>query len=132
MADKNLTDSKKVSVMGRPLKYPTPQHLADVIEEYLNSTDIEKWTVTGLCLAIGTPKQVLNDYEKREGYKDVVKLAKLHIEHSYELSLRLDGGSNNIFALKNFGWTDKQETIDIEDESGKAYTIQIVEAKKPG
>jgi hypothetical protein len=95
--------------VGRPLKFEQPSDLQDAIEEYLNETPMEEWTVTGLCLAIGTNKQVLLDYEKREGFSEIVKEAKLYIENAYEISLRKYGRSGDIFALKNFGWRDKTE-----------------------
>jgi len=97
-------------VGGRPLMFKTPEELAASINEYLQNTDINKLTVTGLALSIGTSKQVLNDYEKRDDYKSIVSQAKLYIENAYELSLREHGRSGDIFALKNFGWRDKTET----------------------
>jgi hypothetical protein len=92
----------------KPLKFKTPESLLKVIEEYFETTPFELWTVTGLALVVGS-KQLLNDYEKRPGYSNIVTRAKLKIENSYESSLRTTGGSNNIFALKNFGWTDQQD-----------------------
>jgi hypothetical protein len=95
--------------VGRPLKYETPDSLSAVIEEYFASTPIEHYTVTGLAMKVGG-KQLLNDYEKRDGFDQIVRFAKLRIENAYELDLR---GSKSptgaIFALKNFGWSDKQE-----------------------
>jgi hypothetical protein len=38
----------------------------------------------------------------------LINHAKLRIENSYELSLRKNGRSGDIFALKNFGWSDKK------------------------
>ncbi len=113
----------KPIVGGRPLKFETVDDLVKAVNEYLSETDIEQYTVTGLALAIGTSKQVLNDYEKRDGYKEVVSQAKLYVENSYELSLRANGRSGDIFALKNFGWKDKTETdlnligIDLADRT---------------
>lgn len=95
--------------VGRPLKFSTPEELQEQIDNYLESTEREEYTVTGLALAIGTNRQVLMDYENREGYAHIVKRAKCIIENAYELSLRKSGRSGDIFALKNFGWKDKQE-----------------------
>jgi hypothetical protein len=92
---------------GKPLKY-TPDELKAVISRYFEETPIEKYTITGLALLVGT-KQLLANYAKREDYKDIVKMARLVIENSYELSLREKGGAGNIFVLKNFGWVDKSE-----------------------
>ena len=101
-----LTPKKKQ--MGRPLKW-TVSKLIEAIEKYFDETTIMEYTLTGLVLAIGSSKQVVNDYEKRKEFRDIIKRAKLMIENSYELSLRKHGRSGDIFALKNFGWKDKQE-----------------------
>ncbi|MCD4819119.1 MAG: DNA-packaging protein [Candidatus Cloacimonetes bacterium] len=95
--------------IGRPLKYKTLNELEIVCQKYFDETPFEELTVTGLALWVGS-KQTIQDYEKREGYKDIVFRAKLVIENSYEVSLRKYGRSGDIFALKNFGWKDKIET----------------------
>lgn len=95
--------------IGRPLRWKTPEELRDVIQEYLDNTPFEQYSVTGLALAIGASKQLINDYQKREGYGAIVREAKLVIEHSYELSMRKHGRSGDIFALKNFGWIDQHD-----------------------
>lgn len=97
-----------INLGGRPKKFETPEELKTVIEEYFNSTPREEWTVTGVALKVGS-KQLLNDYEEREGYKDFVKEAKLLVENGYEIDLKKSGRTGTIFALKNFDWKDKQE-----------------------
>lgn len=96
---------KRFKVGGRPLKFETPKDLVKVIDGYLSNTEQEELSVTGLALVVGS-KQLIQDYEKREGYDEVVKRAKLIIENAYEMSLRKNGRSGDIFALKNFGWKD--------------------------
>ena len=95
---------------GKPLKFATPQDLKNAIDKYLEETPVEQYTVTGLALAIGASRQLLLDYEDRPAYQKFVKEAKLIVENSYELSLRKNGRSGDIFALKNFGWKDKTES----------------------
>lgn len=95
--------------VGRPLIYKTPEELKDKINEYFEKTDNEKITITGLCLALNINKDTFYEYEKKEGYKEIIDIARLVVENSYELSLRKYGRTGDIFALKNFGWTDKQE-----------------------
>ena len=102
--------NSKINLGGRPLKYETREDLIKVIENYFDQTKFGEYSVSGLALCIGS-KQLTQDYEKREGYSDIIKEAKLIVENSYELSLRKNGGTHNIFALKNFGWTDKQTTV---------------------
>ena len=104
-----------INKVGKPLKFKSPAELKKVIEDYFNSTPHDEWTVTGLSLLVGS-KQLLNDYEKRDGYKEFVVTAKLIVENSYELSLRKHGRTGDIFALKNFGWKDVQDkNVNIND-----------------
>jgi len=105
---KKLDSKKGNNGGGRKLKYPTPDDLQAVLNEYFTNTPKNEWTITGLSLEVGS-KQLLNDYADRPEYSQIVHYAKLMVENSYELSLRNGGGAGNIFALKNFGWTDKQE-----------------------
>lgn len=94
---------------GRPLKFGSVEELSNKIEEYFNNTPEEEITITGLALALDTDRQTLINYQNREEYFDTIKKAKTRVELSYEKSLRKNGRTGDIFALKNFGWTDKQE-----------------------
>ena len=104
----------------RPRKWKNPEDLIEVINEYFTKTPLEEVTVTGLCLAIGTSRTVMNDYEEREWFKEIISEAKLLIENSYELSLRKNGRTGDIFALKNFWWKDK-----TEQETKTEWSIEI-------
>lgn len=95
--------------IGRPLKIETPEQMAKILNDYFENTAENKITITGLCLALGLDKSTFYDYEKREGYKEIVNRARLIVENSYEISLRENGRTGDIFALKNFGWQDKTE-----------------------
>lgn len=106
---------------GRPLRFQSPDELKAALDEYFSATERDEYTVTGLSLHTGISKQLLSDYEKREGYAEVVAEAKLRVENAYELSLRKNGRAGDIFALKNFGWKDKQITeLDIPESTVKA------------
>ena len=91
---------------GRPLKYTVEQAEA-LINEYFADTPRQDQTVTGLALLFGS-KQLLNDYEAREEYSEMIRNAKLRIENIYEQALRSQYTTGAIFALKNFGWRDTQ------------------------
>lgn len=95
--------------VGRPLKIETPEQMEKILNEYFETTEENKITITGICLALDLDKSNFYEYEKREGYRDIVKRARMIVENSYEISLRENGRTGDIFALKNFGWTDKQE-----------------------
>lgn len=97
--------------IGRPLKIETPEQMKKILNEYFETTEENKLTITGLCLALGLDKSTFYDYEKREEFKEIVRQARLIVENSYEISLRENGRTGDIFALKNFGWKDQ---VDVE------------------
>lgn len=98
--------------VGRPLKIETPEQMKKILNEYFETTEENKLTITGLCLALDLDKSTFYDYEKRDDYKDIVNRARLIVENSYEISLRENGRTGDIFALKNFGWKDNVEVTD--------------------
>jgi hypothetical protein len=106
--------------VGRPLKIETPEQMEKILNEYFSTTEENKITITGICLALDLDKSNFYEYEKREGYRDIVKRARMIVENSYEISLRENGRTGDIFALKNFGWTDKQE---VENTTHNKVTI---------
>lgn len=76
-------------------------------------------TITGLALYLGfTSRQALLNYEAKEEFVDAVKKAKTKIESAYEQALFGRNAAGPIFALKNFGWTDKQEIDQKTEHSG--------------
>lgn len=116
------TESSGVK-MGRPLMFPTPEDMQKAVDAYFDSTAQDEWTITGLALALNTSKRLLCDYADREGYKEIVATARLKVEHAYEISLRKTGRAGDIFALKNFGWKDKQEH-GFTDKEGKDLPVE--------
>lgn len=106
--------------IGRPLKIETPEQMEQILNEYFSTTEENKITITGICLALDLDKKNFYEYGKRKGYEDIVKRARMIVENSYEISLRENGRTGDIFALKNFGWVDKQE---IESNNQGKITI---------
>lgn len=112
---------------GRPPKYKTAEELQTKIEEYFESgvrkrkvevgrgaektiVEIPVPTITGLVLFCGfCDRSSFYEYEEREGFTHTIKRARTMIEREYEEQLATNGGSGPIFALKNFGWHDRQE-----------------------
>lgn len=112
---------------GRPSKWQTPEEIKDIIDQYFIETPPEEITLTGLCIALDTNKQTLANYQEKEEFKQLLDMAKLKIENAYEKSLRKYGRSGDIFALKNFGWSDKQD-IDLNSENKVDIQIEIIDA----
>ena len=114
----------KLRKVGRPLKYKRASDLEEAIENYFNTTPKEEWTITGLALALGTTRQILINYGKRDLYRPIVERAKLRVENGYEIDLKKRGQTGSIFALKAMGWSDKQE-IDVTSK-GEALGNTII------
>ena len=114
--------------VGRPPKWNTPEELQAEIDKYFEHCSEEKipLTITGLALALDTTRETLMDYQNNDEFSYTVKKAKLMIENAYEHRLIQNGRAGDIFALKNFGWKDKQEIeadvgvreirVELEDE----------------
>jgi hypothetical protein len=131
---------------GRPLKYADISKLQQDIDNYFNKCDegeslevydkktesvktIKKripYTITGLALALDTSRETLREYQERPEFVDTIKRAKERCENYAEL--RLMSGDMHptgpIFALKNYGWVDKQE------HTGKMQIVVTYEDKK--
>lgn len=103
---------------GRPLKFETPEILEQAINNYFDKTPLEKWTITGLALALDTDRITICNYGRKDEYSNSIKRARLKVENAYELSLREKGRTGDIFALKNFGWKD-QGNVDITSDGEK-------------
>lgn len=123
-----------MSNAGQPAKYKSQEELQQAIDSYfeflqgeftmVNKTDEEgepyqekQWirypeqsTITGLALHLGfESRQSIYDYEKKGEYSYTIKKARLQVEYEYEKALMGKSYAGAIFALKNFGWADKQE-----------------------
>lgn len=126
-----------------PAKYQTAEDFLEKVKEYFqnpeknmkkqrivtkegNTLEVPRPTITGLALFLGfADKRSFYDYEKREKFTYVAKKARALIEQEYEMLLHTNP-SAAIFALKQFGWTDKQ---DINQNLGgqKDNPVQVVD-----
>jgi len=95
---------------GRPPKYKTAEELQNAIDLYWELLDKSKPTITGLALALGfESRQSFYRYEQDGEFSYTIKKARLRIEEVYEQNLHGNAAAGSIFALKNFGWSDRQE-----------------------
>lgn len=107
--------SKNYKLTGRPAKYKSPEVLGQAIANYFDSLQEQelKPTITGLALYLGfESRQSFYDYEGRNKNQDlayIIKRARMFIESEYEQKLHSNCPAGSIFALKNFGWSDKIE-----------------------
>lgn len=95
---------------GRPPLWNDPKAFDKAVDLYFNDELKSPHTWTGLARNLGfESRQSLEDYKKRDGFSYPIKKALLRIEELYEQSLFGRNPTGSIFALKNFGWRDKQE-----------------------
>ena len=106
---------------GRPLKYKTEEELQEAIDNYFNNRPENEWTVTGLAMTIGLDRRRLIEYGDKDEFHNTIKKAKDKVQESYEKDLRHYGRSGDIFALKNFGWRDKQEVESTNENINMTY-----------
>ena len=112
---------------GRPPEYNDPIKLQSEIDRYFEEgvtvkkvivgkppnqqvIEVPVPTITGLAYFIGfESRQSFYDYEEKPAFTYTIKRARLFIEREYEELLQTGNTTGAIFALKNFGWTDRQE-----------------------
>ena len=129
----------------RTPEYKTPEELQEAIERYFKEgatirkvivgsgksaqvVELPILTITGLCFYLGfESRQSFYDYEKRPSYSYTIKRARLFMEKEYEEMLSAGNTTGAIFALKNFGWTDKTE-LEHSGEVKSGVTVSVVSA----
>jgi len=98
--------------VGRPRIVETPEEFEQAAAEYFTEAADEgrPITITGLALALGfSSRQGLYDYEDRPEFSGIVKRCRLTVEYAYEGRLWENNPTGAIFALKNMGWSDRQQ-----------------------
>lgn len=128
----------KKTKVGRPANYETPEELQKKIDEYFDGgyrtirrvingvgVEVPDITITDLVIYLGfADRTSFYDYEKKEEFAYTIKRARSFIEREYESLLKVNS-TGAIFALKNFGWTDKTET-EVYGKNGGAIGLSLV------
>jgi hypothetical protein len=123
--------SEQPAKLGRPLKFQSAKEIDEASEKYFAQCIEEEkpFTITGLCIALGTFRNVLMDYQDGKydavdaDYSNAIKRAKLKCEQYAESQVftgRNPAGA--IFVLKNYGWTDKTDV----NHSGQVEIKRVV------
>lgn len=98
--------------------FDTPEQFTALADLYFADCEANKKHITwnGLALAVGcSDRNSLDRYRRGEhgqGFVGPTKAAIGRVQAYYEER----GGSIGIFALKNFGWTDKQTVDNISSD----------------
>jgi hypothetical protein len=115
-------------LVGRPRKFETVDDLYEKATTYFQecSDEFRPLTVTGLCNALGTFRDVLDDYQKGkygEDFVEAVKHLKQIVEQGYEERLHSSAATGAMFALTNFGWKNTY-AHEISGPGGKPIETQ--------
>lgn len=113
--------------VGRPLLWRSAKDLRKAIDAYFATSSLK--SMSGLTLALGfLDRDALLSYEKKGEFSGTVKWARLKVAQYYEeQAQQVKNPSFQIFALKNFGWSDKQEV----EHSGTVSNIVRFPLKSP-
>lgn len=112
---------------GRPRKIATPELFDEMVDRYVAEcvADEQPITWTGMALALGfTSREAIDEYANYSGFSDSVKRAKLLVARAYENRLHGNSPTGAIFALKNMGWSDRQE-LDHRSSDGSMTPTRI-------
>ena len=125
---------------GRPRRYPTAELLQEAVDQYFYDLHASKKnpTITGLVYHLGFASRKEIERQKAHGddYDEVLSRARLRVEMIYEERLMSREVVGAIFALKNLGWTDKQEQIltvvpgDVEKMSDEELETRLHELQE--
>ena len=108
---------------GRPAKYKSADEMAQRIDRYFSKCPDNRIiyvmgakikmpcpTISGLALYLGfADRHQMYMYELKPEFSHTIKKARAMMERTYEQMLHTASPTGAIFALKNFGWSDKQE-----------------------
>lgn len=116
------TEKPQINVGGRPRLFDDPEILLQAINDYLNNpptktikigdqlVEVPHITVTRMAYELGfKSRSSLYEYKEDPRFADILKRACLFIESEYETMLHNPQCTGAIFALKNMGWSDRQE-----------------------
>lgn len=108
---------------GQPKLFKTPMELQICIEQYREYLEETKKppTMAGLAYYTGIDRSSLYNYANREEYFDTIKRFRDWILMCWE-EYGIDNSSSGlIFMMKNYGYTDKIETENINHNT---YTFE--------
>ncbi len=118
--------------MGKQQLVESPEELERRVDGYFEQCKKDETppTFTGLLLHTGLKtKQRLSDYGQREEFAEVVEYARARMQEVYEQNLHGPNPTGSIFALKNMGWSDRQELEHSGPDGGPIRTACVTRPK---
>lgn len=129
-----MTKRKEKLPHGRPRKLQSPEQLKALTDEYLAlcKSEDRPVTLTGALNFMGIySRATLDEYEYRyEGFSEPCKRLRGLVAQAYEERLHGNSPTGAIFALKNMGWSDKQEH-ELSGAGGGPIVFETIYETKP-
>lgn len=103
---------------GRPRAFNSVEEIERKIEkykEYLRKED-KPPTMAGLAYFLGVDRQTLYNYKKEQEFFGTIKKYRDWILLNIEEQCITKGHGGSIFLAKNYGYTDKQEVHNYNEE----------------
>jgi len=121
-------------MIGRPRKFTDATDLYNTGLRYIQDTlnKGEHLTFTGLCIALDTTRETFGDYESgkydtsEQPFSDSIKRLKQYCENYAEQRIFSHNPAGAIFALKNYGWKDRQE-LDVNADLDAQINVKFVQ-----
>jgi DNA-packaging protein gp3 len=114
--------------VGRPRTIESPEEMLRLGNAYFEECRINDShiLITGLAMALGlSGREALSEYGRREEYSVTVKSLKSVCEQYAENKLFGNNPTGPIFALKNYGWTDRTQQELSGPDGGPIQTQEV-------
>jgi hypothetical protein len=121
-----------LEITGRPPIYSDPKVMADKLVEYIEliKENNENLTITGICLYLGfESRQSFYAYEDKQEFCYIIQRARMIVENAHENGLYGNTATGHIFALKNMGWKDRNET-ELSGPNGTGIVLNFTEKER--
>ena len=108
-----MAKRRKYENAGQPPKWTSEEQLQKDIDKYFkNCETIHKpFTIAGLASALGVSRTTIYNYGYKDEFFNTIRKAKTKIEASWEESAMANRlGTAGIFVMKQYGYSDRQET----------------------
>ena len=108
----------------------SPEEFRHLVEDYLAYQEAagRPATFSGMALHLGfNSRKHFEDFGRTNAeYRGAVEYARARIEEMYEERLHGSSPTGAIFALKNYGWSDRQDVFHTSGQTDQPVRIELV------
>ena len=116
------------NLSGEPPKSEKKSKSSTETAELTETSFSEPATISGLALYLGFNSMAhFEEYEQNGNFAATLQRARLRIQAMYERRLMQQSPAGAMYALKSFGWDERNENKNGGSNELKTLTIQIME-----